>query len=24
LMGTMPEAQRKRLIDMWETIKAGG
>jgi putative spermidine/putrescine transport system substrate-binding protein/spermidine/putrescine transport system substrate-binding protein len=24
LLGPMPEAQRKRLIDMWETIKAGG
>lgn len=24
LLGPMPEAQRARLIDMWETIKAGG
>ena len=24
LMGPMPEAQRQRLIDLWETIKAGG
>jgi spermidine/putrescine transport system substrate-binding protein len=24
LMGPMPEIQRRRLIDLWETIKAGG
>ena len=24
LLGPMPDAQRKRLTDMWETIKAGG